>query len=75
LLLKAYAFMGIFSQQGGINQFLNFIGIGSKQLLFTDFAFIFVASYIELPFMLLPIFNALDDIDQNLINASYDLGA
>ena len=75
LLLKAYAFMGIFSQQVGINQFLNFIGIGSKQLLFTDFAFIFVASYIELPFMLLPIFNALDDIDQNLINASYDLGA
>ncbi|MCS4487756.1 ABC transporter permease [Streptococcus sciuri] len=75
LLLKAYAFMGIFSQQGSINQFLNFIGIGSKQLLFTDFAFILVASYIELPFMLLPIFNALDDIDPNLVNASYDLGA
>ena len=25
--------------------------------------------------MILPIFNALDDIDHNLINASYDLGA
>ena len=43
--------------------------------LFTDFSFIFVASYIELPFMILPIFNVLDDMDNNLINASYDLGA
>ena len=59
LLLKAYAF----------------IGIGPQQILFTDFSFIFVASYIELPFMILPIFNVLDDLDPNLINASYDLGA
>ena len=75
LLLKAYAFMGIFGQQGGINSFLSFIGIGPQQMLFTDFAFIFVAAYIELPFMILPIFNALDDIDYNVINASRDLGA
>lgn len=75
LLLKAYAFMGIFGQRGGINNFLSFIGIGPQQILFTDFAFIFVAAYIELPFMILPIFNALDDIDHNVINASRDLGA
>ena len=64
---------GFFGQNGSINQFLEFIGIGSQQLLFTDFSFIFVASYIELPFMILPIFNVLDDMDNNLINASYDL--
>ena len=75
LLLKAYTFMGIFGQQGGVNNFLTFIGIGPKQILFTDFSFIFVASYIEIPFMILPIFNALDDIDQNLIPASCYLGA
>ncbi len=75
LLLKAYAFIGIFGQDGAINQFLSFFGIGSQQLLFTDFSFIFVASYIELPFMILPIFNAIDDIDDNLIKAGYDLGA
>lgn len=75
LLLKAYAFMGIFGQQGGINSFLSFMGLGPRQILFTDFSFIFVASYIELPFMILPIFNALDDIDDNLIHASRDLGA
>lgn len=75
LLLKAYAFMGIFGNSGAVNHFLGFIGIAPQQILFTDFSFIFVASYIELPFMILPIFNALDDIDQNLVNASRDLGA
>ncbi|MGT2846508.1 ABC transporter permease [Streptococcus massiliensis] len=75
LLLKAYAFIGIFGQNGSVNQFLTFIGLGPQQILFTDFSFIFVASYIELPFMILPIFNVLDDMDQNLINASFDLGA
>lgn len=75
LLLKAYAFIGIFGQNGSINSFLGFFGVGPQQILFTDFSFIFVASYIELPFMILPIFNALDDLDHNLVNASYDLGA
>lgn len=75
LLLKAYAFMGIFGYHGGVNSFLQFMGLAPKQILFTDFSFIFVASYIEIPFMILPIFNALDDIDSNLINASRDLGA
>ena len=42
---------------------------------FTDFSFIFVASYIEIPFMILPIYNALDDLDENIVNASKDLGA
>lgn len=75
LLLKAYAFIGLFSINGTINQFLMFIGIGPKQLLFTDFSFIIVAAYIELPFMILPIFNSLEEINPSLISASRDLGA
>lgn len=75
LLLKAYAFIGIFGQNGLLNSFLGFFGLAPQQILFTDFAFIFVASYIEIPFMILPIFNALDDLDDNLVNASRDLGA
>ena len=60
LLLKAYAFIGIFSANGSVNDFLSFIGIGQKQLLFTDF---------------MPIFNALEEINPSLISASRDLGA
>lgn len=75
ILLKAYAFIGILSQTGMINQFLNSVGIGAQPLLFTRLSFLIVATYIEIPFMLLPVFNAIDDIDQSMILASRDLGA
>ena len=39
LLLKAYAFIGIFSIHGSINQFMSFMGLGTHQILFTDFSF------------------------------------
>ena len=75
LLLKAYAFIGIFGVHGGINNFLGLFGIGPEQILFTDFSFLVVATYIELPFMILPIFNALEEINPSLVFASRDLGA
>ncbi len=75
LLLKAYAFIGIFSIHGSVNSFLSFLGIGPKQILFTDFSFLFVATYIEIPFMIMPIFNAISEINPSLISASRDLGA
>ena len=37
LLLKAYAFMGIFGQHGGVNAFLSFVGIGPKQIFIYRF--------------------------------------
>ena len=66
LLLKAYAFIGIFGVHGGINNFLSLFGIAPKQILFTDFSFIVVATYIELPFMIMPIFNALEELNPSL---------
>ncbi|WP_330949044.1 ABC transporter permease [Virgibacillus sp. MG-45] len=75
LLLKAYAFIGIFGQYGMANSLLEMIGIGSRQILFTDFSFIFVAVYIFIPFMILPIFNALNELNPSLLDAANDLGA
>lgn len=75
LLLKAYAFIGLLSQTGTVNQFLSFFGIMPKQLLFTDAAFLIVAGYIELPFMIMPIFNSIDEIPHSMLEASADLGA
>ena len=63
--------LGFLVKMALLINFLEFIGIGSQQLLL-PILLIFVASYIELPFMILPIFNVLDDMDNNLINASYD---
>ncbi|WP_427138466.1 ABC transporter permease [Psychrobacillus psychrodurans] len=75
LLLKTYAFIGIFGLYGPVNAFLNVFGFGETQILFTDFSFVFVAVYIFIPFMILPIFNSLDKLNPSLIDASRDLGA
>lgn len=75
LLLKTYAFIGLFGNAGPINWLFERIGLGQQQLLFTDTSFILVASYIELPFMFLPIFNSINEIPTNLIEAGDDLGA
>lgn len=75
LLLKTYAFIGIFGLYGPINAFAKVFGLEPKQILFTDFSFVFVSVYIFIPFMILPIFNALDKLNPTLIYASRDLGA
>lgn len=75
LLLKTYAFIGLFGLYGPINALLEVMGIGEQQILFTDFSFVFVSVYIFIPFMILPIFNSLDKLNPALIDASRDLGA
>lgn len=75
LLLKTYAFIGLMGLYGPVNALLETAGIGKQQILFTDFSFVFVSVYIFIPFMILPIFNALDKLNPALIDASRDLGA
>lgn len=75
LLLKAYAFIGLFGTYGLTNSLLEVVGVGTQQILFTDFSFIFVSVYIFIPFMILPIFNALEEMNPSLIYAARDLGA
>ncbi|MFC6332932.1 ABC transporter permease [Paenibacillus septentrionalis] len=75
LLLKAYAFIGIFGTYGVVNAIFETIGIGNQQILFTDFSFVFVSVYIFIPFMILPIYNALEKMNPSLIYAARDLGA
>ncbi|MFC4099285.1 ABC transporter permease [Paenibacillus xanthanilyticus] len=75
LLLKAYAFIGLFGTYGLTNAVLETIGIGTQQILFTDFSFVFVSVYIFIPFMVLPIYNALEELNPTLVYASRDLGA
>lgn len=75
LLLKTYAFIGLLSKTGTVNNFISLWGIAPQQLLFSDWSFLLVAAYIEIPFMILPIFNSLAEIDSKLSQASHDLGA
>jgi spermidine/putrescine transport system permease protein len=45
------------------------------QLLYSNFAVVVGLVYIHLPFMVLPLYAALDRLDKSLIEASLDLGA
>jgi spermidine/putrescine transport system permease protein len=45
------------------------------QLLYNSFAVVLGLVYVHLPFMVLPLYSALDRLDKSLIEASLDLGA
>ena len=67
------------------NAVLMFIGLGQYQLLgaefeavellYNNFAVVFGLVYVHLPFMVLPLYAALDRLDRSYIEASLDLGA
>lgn len=75
LLLKAYAFMGILATDGFVNQFLGILGLPPEQFLFNIKGFLIVSVYIFIPFMILPIYNSIRQIPDNVIRAARDLGA
>lgn len=75
MLIRTYAWIGILSDVGLINNILAYFGLGPVKLLYTDFAVILGMIYNFLPFMVLPIYTSLAKMDQSLIHASYDLGA
>ncbi|GGK03564.1 putrescine ABC transporter permease [Pseudomonas matsuisoli] len=77
ILIRVYAWMGLLSSSGLINQFLMGIGVISSPLrmLNTDFAVYVGIVYSYLPFMILPLFANLVKHDNSLLEAASDLGA
>lgn len=75
-LIRVYAWVGILSGEGFLNQFLLWIGIVDAPLtiLNTNTAVYIGIVYTYLPFMILPIYSALDRLDGSLIEAAEDLG-
>ncbi|MFK7744672.1 MAG: ABC transporter permease subunit [Roseobacter sp.] len=75
-LIRVYAWMGILSQEGFLNQFLLWVGVIGEPLtiLNTNIAVFIGIVYTYLPFMILPIYAALDRLDGSLIEAAEDLG-
>ncbi|NNE53785.1 MAG: ABC transporter permease subunit [Sulfitobacter sp.] len=75
-LIRVYAWMGILSNEGLLNQLLIWLGLIGEplQMLNTNFAVYVGIVYTYLPFMILPIYAALDRMDGSLIEAAEDLG-
>lgn len=76
-LLRVYAWMGMLSTHGVINNLLIWIGLIDQPLkmLYTDFAVYLAIVYTYLPFMILPLYANLEKLDLSLHEAAADLGS
>ena len=78
---QGYANKGLGALWGGASWLKTLVGLEPLptwepvELLFNNFAVVFGLVYVHLPFMVLPLYSALDRLDRSLIEASLDLGA
>ncbi|CAN7654512.1 ABC transporter permease [Pararhizobium sp. LjRoot255] len=77
LLVRTIAIMFIIRDEGLINMILMSLGLVDRPvgMIFTDFAVILGLIYSFLPFMILPVYAALEKIDFRLAEAGFDLYA
>ena len=75
-LLRVYAWMGILRNNGLINNLLMSLGVIEQpiQMMNTDFAIYLGITYSYLPFMILPLYAALERLSPDLVEAAQDLG-
>lgn len=74
-LLRTIAWQNILERNGIINTVLKSLNLPTLNIINTPTAIILGMVYNFLPFMILPLYNTLDKIDDNVINAARDLGA
>ena len=74
-LARVYSWRLILSKDGALNWWLGRLGLPDQNIAYTNWAVWIVFSYIWLPFMILPVYAALERIPDSFIEASRDLGA
>jgi putative spermidine/putrescine transport system permease protein len=74
-LVRIYAWQTLLAHDGAINWALNGLGLPDQNLAYTNAAVWIVFSYVWLPFMVLPVYAALERIPESYLEASADLGA
>lgn len=74
-LLRIIAWQNILERKGVLNTFLEWLHIPAINVINTPTAIVLGMVYDFLPFMILPLYNTLAKIDENVISAAHDLGA
>jgi len=74
-LLRTIAWQSLLEKSGVINSVLAFVGLPEQNMINTEGAIVLGMVYNYLPFMVLPIYNALAKISQDTFDAAKDLGA
>jgi putative spermidine/putrescine transport system permease protein len=75
VIIRSYGWMGVLGEQGLLNYLLSLVGISYESLLYNEKAIILGMVYILMPFMILPIFSVMSNINNNILLASKSLGA
>ena len=74
-LLRTLAWQTLLEKNGVINQALALLHLPAIDIINTPYAIVLGMVYDFLPFMVLPIYNVLVKLDQDMVNAARDLGA
>ena len=74
-LAKVYSWLLVFTHNGLLDWGLGKIGLGQVHLIYTNWAVFIVFCYLWLPFMIIPVYAALERIPASQLEASQDLGA
>ncbi|MBV8192296.1 MAG: ABC transporter permease subunit [Alphaproteobacteria bacterium] len=76
-LIRVYAWIGLLANNGLLEQFLRWTGLAQnpETILGTEWAVQLGIVYAYLPFMVLPLYAALEKLDLGLLEAAADLGA
>jgi putative spermidine/putrescine transport system permease protein len=74
-LVRVYAWRLILAKDGVLNWTLDKIGLGSVNVAYSNTAMWIVFSYIWLPFMIMPVWAAIERVPESLLEASADMGA
>lgn len=74
-LMRINAWIGLLQDDGWVNAGLVALGLGVHHLIYTDFAMYLGIVYTYLPFMVLPLYARLTQMDPVLLEAASDLGA
>jgi spermidine/putrescine transport system permease protein len=74
-LVRMYAWVFLLRTEGLITLLLGAVGVPPLPLLYNDFAVLLGQVYGELPFMILPLYTAIEKLDRSLLEAAADLGA
>lgn len=76
-LVRTFAMKMLIATRGLLNESLLTVGLIERplQMLYTDGAVIVGLVYVMLPFMVLPLYAVFEDLREDLLQASSDLGA
>jgi len=74
-LVRVYIWRLILNENGVLNWTMRKLGLPAAHLAYSNWAVWLTFSYVWLPFMILPVYGALERIPESLVEASRDLGA